>query len=55
MRRLLAVSWQYIVSGVQDPRFRNALGDMITDGQAARINEALAPIMARQVIDEPQD
>ena len=34
---LAAYRWQCIVSGVQDPRFRQALGSMITDRQAARI------------------
>ena len=43
---LAAYRWQYIVSGVQEPRFSQALGSMITDSQAARISEALAPIMA---------
>jgi hypothetical protein len=39
-----AYRWQYIVSGVQEPRFRSALGSMITQGQAARIGEALAAL-----------
>ena len=42
---LAAYRWQYIVSGVQEPRFSKALGSMITEGQAARIGDALAPIM----------
>jgi hypothetical protein len=42
---LKAYRWQYIVSGVQEPRFMAILGDMITPEQAARINEALAPIV----------
>jgi hypothetical protein len=42
---LKAYRWQYIVSGVQEPRFMAILGDMITPAQAARINEALAPIV----------
>ena len=42
---LKAYRWQYIVSGVQDPRYMNILGDMITPEQAARIGSALAPIM----------
>lgn len=42
---LKAYRWQYIVSGVQDPRFMGILGDMITQEQAARIGSALAPIM----------
>jgi hypothetical protein len=37
--------WQYIVSGVQDPRFLEILGSMINAAQGARINAALAPIV----------
>ncbi len=42
---LRAYRWQYIVSGVQDPRFLNVLGPMITEAQSRRIGEALAPIV----------
>jgi hypothetical protein len=42
---LKAYRWQYIVSGVEDPRFTGILGDMITREQAARIGAALAPIV----------
>jgi hypothetical protein len=42
---LAAYRWQYIVSGVQEPRFSQILGSMITEGQAARMGHALAPIM----------
>jgi len=42
---LAAYRWQYIVSGVQEPRFSKALGSMITESQATRIGAALAPIM----------
>ena len=42
---LEAYRWQYIVSGVQDPRFLELLGSMITAEQGARINAALAPIV----------
>ena len=42
---LAAYRWQYIVSGVKEPRFSTILGSMITDEQAKRIGEALAPIM----------
>ena len=41
---LRAYRWQYIVSGAQDGRFLAILGDMISDEQAARIHDALAPI-----------
>jgi hypothetical protein len=40
-----AYRWQYIVSGVKEPRFAQALGSMITDAQGARIASALTPIM----------
>ena len=43
---LKAYRWQYIVSGVQDERFRKILGGMITDAQMKRIGTALAPIAA---------
>ena len=42
---LKAYRWQYIVSGVQDPRFMGILGDMITPEQSQRIGAALAPIV----------
>ena len=42
---LKAYRWQYIASGVQDPRYGGILGSMITPGQAARIGAALAPII----------
>ena len=43
---LAAYRWQYIVSGVQLPRFSNLLNSMITPVQGERIGAALAPIMA---------
>ena len=43
---LSAYRWQYIVSGVQSPRFRDVLGRMITPQQGERIGAALAPIVA---------
>ena len=42
---LAAYRWQYIVSGVQDPRFLQVLGSMINAEQGARINSALTPIV----------
>jgi hypothetical protein len=42
---LKAYRWQYIVSGVENPRFMAILGDMLTPVQAARIHAALAPIV----------
>jgi len=43
---LAAYRWQYIVSGVQDPRFVQVLGRMISAEQGARIAAALKPILA---------
>ena len=42
---LKAYRWQYIVSGVQDPRFAGILADLVDDVQMARIVAALAPMM----------
>jgi hypothetical protein len=42
---LAAYRWQYIVSGVQEPRFSGLLAEMIDEAQATRIGEALAPIL----------
>ena len=42
---LRAYRWQYIVSGVQDERFGQVLGGMITQQQAGRIAAALKPIV----------
>ena len=43
---LHAYRWQYIGSGVTDERFRRILGGMINQRQLARIEEALAPLLA---------
>jgi hypothetical protein len=42
---LKAYRWQYIVSGVQHPRFAARLGSLISEAQMQRIGEALAGIM----------
>lgn len=42
---LRAYRWQYIVSGVQHPRFSGFLTGLITEPQAERITAALAPII----------
>ena len=42
---LKAYRWQYIGSGVADPRFMGILGSMITPEQTQRIGTALAPIV----------
>ena len=41
---LKAYRWQYIVSGVMEPRFRKTLLAMLSAAQARRIEEALAPL-----------
>ena len=43
---LKAYRWQYIVSGVQEPRFGEVLKALVTSEQMERIGSALAPIMA---------
>jgi hypothetical protein len=43
---LAAYRWQYIVSGVQEPRFGTLLAGMVNDAQAARIGAAVAPIVS---------
>jgi hypothetical protein len=43
---LAAYRWQYIVSGVEEPRFQAVLGSLIDAAQGKRIGEALAPILA---------
>jgi hypothetical protein len=43
---LAAYRWQYIVSGVQNPRFSELLQGMTTEAQRQRIGAALAPILA---------
>jgi hypothetical protein len=42
---LKAYRWQYIFSGVEHPRYQAALSNLITEAQAVRINEALAPLL----------
>ena len=41
-----AYRWQYIVTGVQEPRFAEVLQALVTPGQLDRIGRALAPIVA---------
>ena len=43
---LKAYRWQYIVSGVLEPRFQKMLGELTTPAQMERIGAALAPLMA---------
>lgn len=42
---LAAYRWQYILSGVQEPRFAEALAGLTTPEQRSRIATALAPMM----------
>ena len=42
---LKAYRWQYIVSGVQEPRFAATLQSLVSDGQMQRIVTALTPIL----------
>jgi hypothetical protein len=42
---LAAYRWQYIVSGVMEPRFSGILAGMTNAQQARRIRDALAPLM----------
>ena len=46
---LHAYRWQYIISGVEEPRFQKILGSLISEAQFGRISAALAPIMASAV------
>ena len=41
---LKAYRWQYIVSGVMEPRFQKCLFSLVSEPQAARIHAALAPL-----------
>ena len=41
---LKAYRWQYIVSGVMEPRFQKVLFSLVDPDQAARIEQALAPL-----------
>jgi hypothetical protein len=42
---LRAYRWQYIVSGVQDPRFLQILQELVSESQMERIVTALTPII----------
>jgi len=43
---LKAYRWQYIATGVQEPRFADVIAELATPAQMDRIGAALAPIMA---------
>ena len=42
---LVAYRWQYIVSGVEEPRFQKILGGLTTEAHMQKIGAALAPIL----------
>ena len=42
---LAAYRWQYIASGVREPRFGDLLAGMLNERQQQRVFEALAPIV----------
>jgi hypothetical protein len=44
-KTLAAYRWQYIVSGVQEPRFQTILGGLINEEQMERITMALGTLM----------
>ena len=44
---LRAYRWQYILSGAENARFSEVLGELVTPEQAGRIGAALAPIAAQ--------
>jgi hypothetical protein len=46
-----AYRWQYIVSGIEEPRFAKLLADLVDERQANPIGAALAPIMQRKLPD----
>jgi hypothetical protein len=50
---LKAYRWQYIVSGVGEPRFQALLSALVTGAQMRRIQQALAPL-AYAVPSQPQ-
>jgi P-aminobenzoate N-oxygenase AurF len=51
---LAAYRWQYILSGVELPRFSALLTGMITPAQGKRIGAALAPIMTLRACEGKQ-
>jgi len=46
-----AYRWQYIFSGVGEPRFQHILGEMLAPAQLARIRSALAGLTANEAGD----
>ena len=50
---LKAYRWQYILSGVMEPRFQKVLFGLLDESQATRIRNALAPL-SYAVPDQPE-
>lgn len=50
---LKAYRWQYIVSGVMEPRFQKVLFGLVDEPQAVRIKNALAPL-TYAIPDQPE-
>jgi hypothetical protein len=48
-----AYRWQYIVSGVMEPRFQKVLFGLVDESQAVRIKNALAPL-TYAIPDQPE-
>lgn len=46
---LAAYRWQYIASGVREPRFADMLAGMLNEGQQKRVFDALAPILRKNL------
>jgi hypothetical protein len=52
-RVLKAYRWQYIVSGIMEPRFQKVLFGLVDEAQAVRIKNAMAPL-TYAVPDQPE-
>ena len=52
---LKAYRWQYIVSGVGEPRFQALLSALVTPAQLRRIQDALAPLAYAKPAPAPAD
>jgi hypothetical protein len=50
---LKAYRWQYIVTGVMEPRFQKVLFGLLDDAQSRRVQDALAPL-AYAVPEQPE-
>jgi hypothetical protein len=50
---LKAYRWQYIVSGVMEPRFQKVLFSLMDEAQAVRVKNALAPL-TYAIPDQPE-